>query len=320
MIIRCFQERLLSPRVVRFQEDEVIVECNEGLVCECGNPPAGHQGPWEDTSKAAHFHDKVAFNTLLSPTARVSVTESWHHLVHEYSKTHLTRESDRMNAFAGIVSQYYERSMSDSMYLAGLWSHSLWSDLLWWATPNRSLPSSQLSVASSTIPSWSWMSIALGRRSVAYPKFKMQQAFPRLNRIHYEPLSTNLPLGDVAPGAFLEIQAQLTQVLALDLRGVCENFGKCTSVAANAFWDSKVPDCSVGDSLFLLRMAYLRQEPVAMEAFLILQSRQLPGEQAEKEIASFTRVGYLEVLKDGLRSSSEPGLRICEEYQPLRLY
>lgn len=320
VLCRCFQERLLSPRIIRFQADEVIFECNEGLICECGNPPAGHQGPWEDISKSAHLHDKVAFNTLLSPTSKESTTDSWHHLVHAYSRTRLTRESDRMNAFAGIVSLYHERSMSHSQYLAGLWSHSLWSDLLWSVTSNNSrLPDDRL-MASTTIPSWSWMSISLGGHSIAYPKHRVQQTFPRLNKIHYEPLSINLPLGDVAPGAYLEIEGQLMQVPASHYVGIKENSFRNVSPAANVKWDLGVLECRVGDSLFLLRMAYLRQDPVVKEAFLILLPRRHSTEEKVTGVLSFTRIGYLEVPKDELQSFSEDGLRPSEDCQVLRLY
>lgn len=320
MISRCFQERLLSTRVVRFQDDEVIFECNEGLVCECGNPPAGHQGPWEDATKSAHLHDKAAFNALLSPSSKASITESWHNFVYEYSRTHLTRESDRMNAFAGIVSQYHERSLSDSMYLAGLWSHSLWTDLLWSVTRNHPPLSGQTLAPSTSIPSWSWMSIHLGYQSIAYPKFKVQQTFPRLNQIHCRPLSTNLPLGDVAPGAYLEIEGQLTQISAIHLHGICQSPSESIATSANIIWDSNVPACRMEDNLFLLRMADLRQAPAVREAFLILKARQYLTAQEEEEVISFTRVGYLELPKDALRAFSKHVVQPSEEYQTLRLY
>lgn len=317
---RCFQERLLSPRIVRFQADEVIFECNEGLMCECGNPPAGHQGPWEDLTKSAHFHDKVAFHALLSSSSTVSVTDSWHHLIHAYSKTHLTRESDRMNAFAGIVSLYQERSMSDSQYLAGLWSHSLWCDLLWSVRPVRPQLSVVQSTASTRIPSWSWMSVTLGDHAIAYPKAKVQQIFPRLNKIHYEPLSIDLPLGDVAAGAYLEIEGQLTRVLANIVCGTCEDSSSSISLAATAKWDTKVMDCRSEEFLFLLRMAHLRQDPAVKEAFLILQPLRLPHESEGNGVFSFTRVGYLEIPKDEQQYPNLNRLRATEEYQILRLY
>jgi hypothetical protein len=317
---RCFQERLLSPRVIRFQAGEVIFECNEGLICECGNPPAGHQGPWEDQSKSAHLHDKVAFNSLLNPASKISITDSWHHLVHAYSRTQLTRESDRMNAFAGIVNLYHERSMSHSQYLAGLWSHSLWSDLLWSVTSSNPQLSDDRSMASPTIPSWSWMSISLGGHLIVYPKHRVQQTFPRLNKIHYEPLSDKLPLGDVAPGAYLEIEGQLMQIPTRHFVRVRENSIRDISLVADVKWDIGVPDCRIGDFLFLLRMAHLRQEPVVKEAFLILLPRRQPFEEEETGVLSFTRIGYMELPKDELQGFSEHSLRPSEDCQALRLY
>jgi hypothetical protein len=153
---RCFQERLLSKRVIRFQADEVIFECNEGLTCECSNPPDGHQGPWEDLSQHVHLHDKAAFDNIPYQHSHVSVGEFWRHLVHAYSRTYLTRESDRMNAFAGIVNLYQQQSMSKSHYLAGLWGYTLWADLLWSVVGKKEYDSQQRwSRQPVTIPSWS---------------------------------------------------------------------------------------------------------------------------------------------------------------------
>ncbi|KAH7384376.1 heterokaryon incompatibility protein-domain-containing protein [Phaeosphaeria sp. MPI-PUGE-AT-0046c] len=316
----CFQERLLSPRIIRFQAREVIFECNKALICECGNPPAGHQGPWEDITKSAHLHDKVAFNALLSPDSKVSVTESWHHLVHAYSKTHLTRESDRMNAFAGIVGLYHERSMSDSQYLAGLWSHSLWSDLLWSVTPIPLQLSTVQPTASTCIPSWSWMSINLGDHAIAYSKFKVQQTLPRLNKIHYGPMSANLPLGDVGPGAYLEIEGLLTPVPVSKILETWHEKGGSSSLMPSIKWDLEMPDCKSEEVLSLLKIAHLRNDPIVREAFLLLRSLKPQNVNGDANISSFRRIGYMEIAKDELQLCRLLEPRIVEEYKTIRLY
>ncbi|KAH8702721.1 heterokaryon incompatibility protein-domain-containing protein [Phaeosphaeriaceae sp. PMI808] len=315
----CFQERLLSKRVVRFQASEVIYECNEALTCECGNPPAGHQGPWENLSQEVHLHDKVAFDYMLN---RSPTSESWHHLVYAYSQTHLTFEEDRMNAFAGIVGLFRQQSSVGSQYLAGMWSKTLWEDMLWAVVckdhPNcgGTEPRSH-----STIPSWSWMSITLGNHHIVHSKLHVQQTFPRLMNIHYVPQSVHLPLGTVAPGAYLEIEGQLTPVSVADGRlKIIDFWAVELKLVPRLWWDPERQPCSEADNeVFLLRMAYLHDEPIVKEVFLILRSASGDGFKANTDTPCFTRVGYLEISKEEDSSSLE-GLRIEEEYQILRLY
>lgn len=312
----CLQERLLSTRIVRFQTDEVIVECNQDLVCECGSPPAGHQGPWENLSDLAHLHDKPAFARHVFTRTAAQDNTSWHDLVHAYSQTHLTRETDRMNAFAGIVSRFQGLMGKHCRYLAGLWSKSLLRDMLWY-TSTPSIPLHHASPAT-TVPSWSWMSIPLGDTHIRYPNLPVVEIFPRLRDIHCQPKSTDLPLGDVAIGAYIDLEGQLTPIKmcsdgSMSIASV--NFAASSSNMCIA-WDPGRHYARYHDhTVFLLKVASLGGGEAQIECFLVVTL--LDGAGA---MPHFMRVGYLVMSshqEDELKNSLFP---LVQEYQVLRIY
>ncbi|KAH7067363.1 heterokaryon incompatibility protein-domain-containing protein [Paraphoma chrysanthemicola] len=330
----CFQERLLSRRVVRFQPGEVIFECNEDLRCECGHPPAGHQGPWECLLQSTHVHDKVAFSRMLSLRNAKTTglgkdttdAQLWRQLVFSYSQTHLTYESDRMNALAGIVSLFQSRMLGNSQYLAGLWSHSLWGDMLWTSTAANMthFTKSDLAVHQPTTPSWSWMSISLGYHLITHPKLPMQQSFPRLLGMKYEPQSRVLPLGDVKAGAYLELEGQLAS--SRQLHGY-----KCSETedphdiilppGIKVHMDAgRHPHPKIDDMDCLLRVAILRDEPIVQEVFLILRAIIEPGPKNEAQVPCFKRIGLLTFSRRRWYDWENTALDFDETYRRLRLY
>ncbi|KAH7083881.1 heterokaryon incompatibility protein-domain-containing protein [Paraphoma chrysanthemicola] len=330
----CFQERLLSRRVVRFQPGEVIFECNEDLRCECGHPPAGHQGPWECLLQSTHVHDKVAFSRMLSlrdasttgSGKDITDAQLWRQLVFSYSQTHLTYESDRMNALAGIVSLFQSRMLGDSQYLAGLWSHSLWGDMLWTSTAANvnHFTKSHLAVQQPATPSWSWMSIALGYHLITHPKLPMQQSFPHLLGINYEPQSQVLPLGDVKAGAYLELEGQLTSSRQLH-EYICSETEDSRELhlppGIKIHLDvGRYPHPTIDDMDSLLRVAILRDEPIAQEVFLILQAIIEFDQKTGAIVPGFKRIGLLTFSRRPWRNWEDLALDFDETYRRLRLY
>ncbi|KAF2825908.1 hypothetical protein CC86DRAFT_382882 [Ophiobolus disseminans] len=311
-------------RVVRFQRDEVVFECNEGLVCECGNPPAGYQGPWEALSKDYHLHDKVAFSYMRwtsQPSLWSSLeTQPWHSLVQRYSRMSLTYESDRIDAIAGIASQMYGIMDGRNQYLAGLWRETLFEDMLWYSV--RESPMSKDIKTDHHAPTWSWMSIVLGINRIYYPCLVVEEIFPRLITVHYQPRSVHLPLGDIAIGAYIEIAGQLTPaqvsphyIHIVDFR----SSGKLPPL--EIVWDSgREPSLDEGETVFLLRMASLRGEGMVKEAYLILRPVAEIDLNDTVDVGCLTRAGYLEISRDDEYATLLEGLFTEEQYQDLRIY
>jgi hypothetical protein len=78
--------------------------------------------------------------------------ESWHTIVHLYSRGRLTCSSDKLVAISGIARVIQERSKDQ--YLAGLWRRQMEIQLCWFAYINW-----QARPKAYRAPSWSWASV-----------------------------------------------------------------------------------------------------------------------------------------------------------------
>lgn len=183
-----FQERILSPRVLHFCMDELLWECKEESVCECGSLPELPETKKQvyvpriesvSQSKERYFRRKTwrrAFErikvTVLHRARdftkgqeapridrmgkapdRLDAVENWHRIVEQYSSMKLTTQTDRLPALSGLA---VRSSPVLGIYLAGLWNNSLVSDLMW--RVNRL----DVGIERATEyigPSWSWASV-----------------------------------------------------------------------------------------------------------------------------------------------------------------
>lgn len=157
------QERLLSPRVLHISRPEIMWECREQTLCECGVMDFDNttqqlfRGPY---SKVSHYK-------VLHEAYGDSLTRTWHDIVQWYSKLSITYHSDRLPALSGLAKQMAARRRG-VQYLAGLWEDSLYLDLLWsldYRTRRENSSQSSRSKAVHT-PSWSWAAI---NRAVMFP-------------------------------------------------------------------------------------------------------------------------------------------------------
>jgi hypothetical protein len=228
-----------------------------------------------------------------------------------------------MNALAGIVSLLKETVLMESQYLAGIWSHSLWEDLLW-HTETTHWPEDLEPEPVVNIPSWSWMSAHLGYIRIEYAGLGLHRPFPRLKTVKYEPENEQLPFGHVAPGAYLVIEGQLTPARIMPLPYYFEISGLFRlgwQIAFNVFYDFHCrPKLWTGEPVWLLRVAYLRDGLDIKEAFLILRPISIFSTGTNAQVPSFTRIGYLEILRRESLAILLEGLPIEEGYQLLRLY
>ncbi|KZL80920.1 heterokaryon incompatibility protein [Colletotrichum incanum] len=171
-----FQERMLSPRVLHFAEDQIVWECLSDTRCE--SFPSGlpfHNstkdlGPlWsalestamlatdtvpDDTGLATN---RLSNHQIASPdaacyTTDMTILSTWRDLVKQYSQCALTKNTDKLPAFAGLAKLFQD--ITGDAYHAGLWKYSL-LDQLDWQVYN---PSKRVS-SDYRAPSWSWASI-----------------------------------------------------------------------------------------------------------------------------------------------------------------
>jgi Heterokaryon incompatibility protein (HET) len=141
------QERLLAPRNVHFAYDQIWWECRETRACEAFPNGIPDYVLHLDIEKAKLLLD-------LDPKDPLGSNEQWLGIVKIYTQTHLTKDSDRLIALAGIASTVQNTlrwPVND--YHAGLWRYDLPVDLLW------RMAASGTRVREYVAPSWSWASV-----------------------------------------------------------------------------------------------------------------------------------------------------------------
>jgi len=144
-----YQERLLSPRVLHFVDEEVIWECNHAITCECGRENLEHameRARITDSSRPNEFSCIGPHSWHPAPLDR------WYQIVGEYCALSLTNPSDIYPALSGIA-KFFAAEIEDD-YIAGMWRRTLVSNLLWYFTGREPQPSKSEWRA----PSWSWAS------------------------------------------------------------------------------------------------------------------------------------------------------------------
>lgn len=161
----CFQERLLSPRILHFGRDQLHWECHEGIWSESSTkryryddfgsiddgmlrvalqsnvvfskPVGGIQiGPLignanerldEEWNRALAAADQVA----PPPTSqdKRKMYDDWYKAVSAYTNRQLTKPKDKLPALAGAAVRF--KSFINDSYVAGIWSEDLPQGLLW---------------------------------------------------------------------------------------------------------------------------------------------------------------------------------------------
>lgn len=127
------QERLLSPRTIHFAADQVYWECISLRASEfLPNGPIPAQADYaadQNLKRLLHRSQPVTYETT-------SFEKAWTEVLRVYTKTALTKESDRIVAVSGILDAFCEVfDLDRSDFTAGLWKSRLPHQLLW-ATEN----------------------------------------------------------------------------------------------------------------------------------------------------------------------------------------
>ncbi|KAK7926606.1 heterokaryon incompatibility protein-domain-containing protein [Apiospora marii] len=147
----CFQERLLSSRILHFAADEMIWECQEATSCECDRVEDYPQHDWNKLTGEDTIAQEVPDRTLF----RLPGSEKhWFRLIRTYTVLNITKDFDRLPALSGIASSL----IAADEYMAGIRRGRALQDLLWATTASPPPRRPDTYVA----PSWSWASV-MGR-------------------------------------------------------------------------------------------------------------------------------------------------------------
>jgi hypothetical protein len=144
-----FQESLLAPRTLHFEQAELSWSCYAQSLCEChaANSNVGYKIKYAQALRDPAYDDtlKLAFQ--------------WRSLALDCGSKALSYPTDKLPTLSGLARQFQQRRQQrreNDTYLAGLWRASLLDDMLWYARPRRRPKRPKPAVWRT--PSWSWAS------------------------------------------------------------------------------------------------------------------------------------------------------------------
>ncbi|KAH8592275.1 heterokaryon incompatibility protein-domain-containing protein [Bisporella sp. PMI_857] len=142
----CWQENVLSTRVLHYTQSELIFECKTEVVSEDGAKPRGlYSMGLAQILSSGGVKEKDPYGC-------------WHHLIESYSIRELTFESDKLPAVSGVAKQIQKRT--NSVYLAGLWGENLPMELCWSVDYVSSNSPPLMQPETYIAPTWSWASVS----------------------------------------------------------------------------------------------------------------------------------------------------------------
>ncbi|KAI1774428.1 HET-domain-containing protein [Hypoxylon cercidicola] len=162
-----FQERLLSPRVLHFQNNELSWECLSESLCECNEPDesipmAPIRAPFRHAfSLSTRQSPKVDHARVFGKDSPRAIANRWHELVQEYSGLKMTFQKDILPALSGLA-RHMASLRGNEPYAAGLWSGTIFIDMLWFAEDDQARRPDEWRG-----PTWSWVSTT---SAVKYPE------------------------------------------------------------------------------------------------------------------------------------------------------
>ncbi|KAH9853348.1 heterokaryon incompatibility protein-domain-containing protein [Lenzites betulinus] len=197
----CLQELLMSPRSLVFTSTSLE------LMCQTATQFAGSF--YYALDPQPRLPDALFLPTPSPPldhTSRALIDKSWGMIVHEYTGRSTTEPSDRLVACAAIAEAFH-RQLRPSDYLAGLWRHSLLTDLLWCVCGHHPRPIQYRA------PSWSWAAVdgpvyMHGLAALHAPVAEVVRCTVSLK-------NSSLPFGEVTAGSIV----LRTRLLQLQLTG-----------------------------------------------------------------------------------------------------
>ncbi|KAH7089611.1 heterokaryon incompatibility protein-domain-containing protein [Paraphoma chrysanthemicola] len=144
------QERLLSPRILHFGQEEMIWECMQHRTCECSGSDSGSRSrlTWLSSKDRFHRHSLslVDWKQGIGPSA-------WQAVISDYSRMALTNPNDIFPAISGLAKSVI--SATGWEYIAGLWKENILVDLVWYTAE----PLLALRCTPWRAPSFTWASI-----------------------------------------------------------------------------------------------------------------------------------------------------------------
>ncbi|KAI0830151.1 heterokaryon incompatibility protein-domain-containing protein [Trametes gibbosa] len=188
----CMQEHLMSQRALIFTSETLQFRCHTST------QNIGHS--FYDSSGERRLPDTLFYqDTLHIPCDSEewrALHQAWLDIVEDYSRRSVGFPSDKLVACGAIAREF--RRVLDTDYLAGLWRHTLLSDLLWLGPRDSHSPP-----PSYRAPSWSWASVDGQVKMEPQLKRSERTALSEVVRCGVTLKNDALPFGEVTDGALV---------------------------------------------------------------------------------------------------------------------
>ncbi|KAI1325509.1 HET domain-containing protein [Xylariaceae sp. FL0255] len=181
-------QRLLSPRVVYYDDDELKWECNGSIDCQCGG-----------MCVIANFKREY----MASRKGSRALPTMWMLISQRYSRLRLTYDTDRVIALARIADHAFNSGYG-GRYLAGLWEYNLDHQLCWEITDTYREPMAY------SAPSWSWLSVV---GAVTFTSIRYERASCTVEIAEAKCMAANNQTGTIT-GGFIKISGKWIRLRA----------------------------------------------------------------------------------------------------------
>jgi hypothetical protein len=213
----CYQEHIMAPRIVHFEESRLSWECNAQRWSEDNGKHAQRLRHGSDDKSRISLFLKPDDGKIFLPSAEKSSARSlnesansrmgaWYLTQLVYSRRSLTVPTDRFPAISGIAAILRTQEMGQ--YLAGIWEKSFFEGLSWYTFGSDRYDEY-------IAPTWSWASIKGGtyRPGDCFPVIR-EEPFFAIWKTDFGPqlvdrdikLITQNPYGQIAPGSSVTIE------------------------------------------------------------------------------------------------------------------
>lgn len=146
------QERILSPRNIHYDRDQIVWECNDFLAS--GRFPKGFGLLLHQRTKPLRVPlDSALRNAQEQNIPGQALHEIWRPVVGAFTSAGITKPTDRLIALHGVGTRIQE--VCSWPYVAGMFLNNLQSQLCWAAVGDVKLQRPEIPIA----PSWSWASV-----------------------------------------------------------------------------------------------------------------------------------------------------------------
>jgi hypothetical protein len=195
----CFQERLLSRRLIHFGQNEISWECLEKSACECYSSDETFQPTDDPLGYTGLNLPKIDHQSALKG-GLPKIRFRWRRIIEEYSDLNISFGSDKLPALSGITSQIF--SPYNIAYLAGLMQTDFINQLTWYVS---SYPSKvTFRPKDWRAPTWSWASVDSPVHYFDnFYTLELTRVSAEVLEVAVQPKYDNFPYGEVKSGLLI---------------------------------------------------------------------------------------------------------------------